>query len=64
MTAPAPEIDIVVPVHNEAAVLERSILRLHRFLSEGFPFGWRIVVADNASTDETAAIARRPTRRF
>jgi hypothetical protein len=29
-TAPAPEIDVVVPVHDEEAALERSIRRLHR----------------------------------
>ena len=36
----APEIDIVVPVYNEAAGLEQSIRRLHRFLSDGFPFNY------------------------
>jgi glycosyltransferase involved in cell wall biosynthesis len=55
--AAAPQVDVVVPVHNEEAVLQRSILRLHRFLSDEFPFSWRIVIADNASTDATPAIA-------
>jgi putative flippase GtrA len=54
----APDIDIVVPVYNEEATLERSVGRLHRFLSDGFPFSWRIVIADNASTDGTPALAR------
>ena len=54
-----PQIDVVVPVHNEAAGLEHSIRRLHRFLDAEFPFSWRIVVADNASTDATAQIADR-----
>src|SRR3954447_20414547 len=54
---PAAQIDVVVPVHDEEAVLERSIRRLHRYLSSEFPFSWRIVIADNASTDATAAIA-------
>src|SRR4051812_13224461 len=53
----APDVDIVVPVHNEEAGLERSVRRLHRFLRDGFPFSWRIVVADNASTDATPRIA-------
>src|SRR3954451_22485968 len=53
----APDVDIVVPVHNEETGLEASIRRLHRFLREGFPFSWRIVIADNASTDATPAIA-------
>jgi len=57
--AAAPDVEIVVPVHNEAAGLERSVRRLHRFLSDGFPFSWRIVIADNASVDATPEIARR-----
>jgi putative flippase GtrA len=57
--AAAPDIEIVVPVYNEAAGLESSIRRLHRFLSDGFPFTWRIVIADNASVDATPEIARR-----
>src|SRR3954462_5948473 len=55
----APDVDIVVPVYNERAALEQSVRRLHRFLDDGFPFSWRIVVADNASTDATPAIAAR-----
>ena len=53
------DVEIVVPVYNEEAALEHSVLRLHRFLSEAFPFSWRIVIADNASTDATPAIAAR-----
>jgi glycosyltransferase involved in cell wall biosynthesis len=57
--APArPVVEIVVPVHNEEAALERSIRRLHRFLDLNMPFPWRVVIADNASTDSTTAIAR------
>ena len=55
--AAAPDVEIVVPVYNEAAGLERSIRRLHRFLTDGFPFSWRIVIADNASVDATPEIA-------
>jgi glycosyltransferase involved in cell wall biosynthesis len=52
------DVDIVVPLYNEEAALEHSIRRLHRFLTESFPFGWRIVIADNASTDRTPEVAR------
>jgi glycosyltransferase involved in cell wall biosynthesis len=52
-------VDIVVPVHNEESVLARSIRRLHVYLSEEFPFDWRIVIADNASTDGTRRLAHR-----
>ncbi len=54
----APVIEIVIPVYNEQAALEPSIRRLHAFLSANMPFSWRIRIADNASTDETLAIAR------
>jgi len=54
----APLVEIVVPVYNEHAVLATSIRRLHSYLSEEFPFSWRIVIADNASTDDTLAIAQ------
>jgi glycosyltransferase involved in cell wall biosynthesis len=57
-TRSAPRVEIVVPVYNEQSTLERSIRRLHDFLSAELPFAWRIVIADNASTDATLAIAR------
>src|SRR4051794_12948131 len=53
------DVDVVVPVHDEAGVLARSVGRLHEFLSAEFPFSWQIVIADNASTDATPAIACR-----
>jgi glycosyltransferase involved in cell wall biosynthesis len=53
----APTIDVVVPAFNEQASLERSVRSLHRYLAAELPFSWRIVIADNASTDATAAIA-------
>jgi glycosyltransferase involved in cell wall biosynthesis len=53
------DVEIVVPVYNEAGGLDRSIRRLHRFLTDGFPFSWRVTIADNASTDATPEIARR-----
>jgi putative flippase GtrA len=52
------QVEIVVPVYNEEVALSGSIRRLHDFLTASFPFTWRIVIADNASTDGTPAIAR------
>lgn len=53
--------DVTVPVLNEAATLDRQIRILHAFLSEHFPAKsqWKIVIADNGSTDETFAIAEK-----
>jgi putative flippase GtrA len=49
----AAAVEIVIPVHNEEAVLERSIRRLHSYLAERFPLPWLVTIADNASTDHT-----------
>jgi glycosyltransferase involved in cell wall biosynthesis len=57
-----PTVDIVVPTHNEAHVLDASITRLSRFLTERFPLPWRITIADNGSTDGTSIVARRLAR--
>jgi glycosyltransferase involved in cell wall biosynthesis len=57
-----PQLDIVVPVHNEAAALERSIRTLHGFLAASDLPPWRITIADNASTDATEAIAAQLAR--
>ena len=51
-------IDVVIPVYNEQAALASSARRLHAFLSDAFPHAWHITIADNASTDDTFAIAR------
>lgn len=52
------KVDIVVPVLNEAHVLERSIAALRAFLRQHVPAA-RIVIADNGSTDGTLEVARR-----
>jgi len=56
---PPPVLDVVVPVHNEEADLESCLRRLHAHLSAELPYSFRITVAENASTDGTAAVARR-----
>lgn len=59
----APLVDVVVPVHNEEAVLAHSIGRLHSYLTRSFPFDWRVTIVDNASSDgtwrEATALAER-----
>ncbi|MFE5485041.1 glycosyltransferase [Streptomyces sp. NPDC056527] len=52
-----PVLDVVIPVYNEEKDLEPCVLRLHDHLSRTFPYGFRITVADNASTDRTPEVA-------
>ena len=60
-----PQLDIVLPVYNEAHVLAGSVEKLRSFLQETkFPYTWRVVVADNASTDKTLEVAQQLARRY
>ena len=51
-------LDVVIPVYNEEAALAASVDRVHAHLST-LPWSFRITIADNASTDGTAVVARR-----
>jgi putative flippase GtrA len=57
-TAPL-QVEVVVPVYNEADGLEASITALRRYLDESFPFRTVVTIADNGSTDGTALVAQR-----
>lgn len=50
-------LDVVVPVYNEERDLEPCVRRLHEHLARTFPYGFRITIADNASTDRTPEVA-------
>jgi putative flippase GtrA len=52
-------LDVVVPVHDEEAVLTASVHRLHEHLVQTFPYPFRITIADNASSDLTWQVAQR-----
>ncbi len=53
-----PTVDIVIPVYNEERDLPVSIDKLRAFLKANCAYHWRIVVANNASTDRTLDYAR------
>jgi Glycosyl transferase family 2 len=53
------DVDVVVPVYNEAGRLASSVTALRRYLDTSFPLTATVTIADNASTDGTWAIARR-----
>ena len=52
-----PVLDVVVPVHNEERDLESCVRHLHAYLSDHFPYTFRITIADNASCDGTLKLA-------
>jgi glycosyltransferase involved in cell wall biosynthesis len=52
-------VDLVIPVLNEAHVLERNVRQVHQFFSSHVPYRWRLVIAENGSTDGTVDVAQR-----
>jgi glycosyltransferase involved in cell wall biosynthesis len=52
-------VDLVIPCYNEERVLAQSINTLKKWCSEHLAtYAWRVVVADNASTDRTLEVAQ------
>ena len=51
-------VDVVIPVLNEERALPGSVGKLRAFLDSHPGRYWRIVIADNGSTDDTLEIAR------
>lgn len=57
MNASEQLVDIVVPVFDEERTLQSNVELLLAYLRAEFPFSFRIVIADNASTDATPLVA-------
>lgn len=61
----AMSVDVVVPVLNEEKDLPLSIAKLHDFMArELAAVKWRVVIADNGSTDSTLEVARQLSSRY
>jgi glycosyltransferase involved in cell wall biosynthesis len=59
MTEEGVRVDVVIPVYNEERALAGSVATLTAHLERTLPYRWRIVIADNASIDQTPAVGRR-----
>jgi glycosyltransferase involved in cell wall biosynthesis len=51
-------VTIVLPTRNEATIIGDNLRRLLAFLTANLHADWRVIIADNASTDATRAIVR------
>jgi glycosyltransferase involved in cell wall biosynthesis len=53
-------VDLVIPCYNEERTLAASVETLRAWCAEHLaPYRWRVVVADNASTDATLDVAQQ-----
>ena len=50
-------VDIIIPVYNEEDALPHTIAVLTDYLRNNLSNSWQIVIADNASTDNTRAVS-------
>ncbi len=54
---------ITIPVYNEEANIERSVEKLLKFCRKNLPYNFKIIIADNCSTDSTPEIGKSLERK-
>ncbi len=59
-----PTVDIVIPVLNEEVALPLCLEKLYSFIEQHPDRDWRVVVADNGSSDRTTEIATELSSRY
>lgn len=58
-------VDIIIPVYNEQEDLESSVLKLKSFCEKNLKnWNWQIIIADNASKDNTLKIAKELSKEY
>lgn len=60
----APIVDIVIPVHNAAGVLDANVTRLCEYLKATFPLPWQVTIVDAGSTDDSGRVAQELAGRY
>jgi glycosyltransferase involved in cell wall biosynthesis len=48
-----PKLTVALPVYNEEFVLEKSVRKIHSFLSENYVSSFELLIVDNGSTEGT-----------
>ena len=57
-------VDLVLPVLNEAHILEESVRALCMYMDDNLPYRYQIIIADNGSTDGTRRVAAMLAEHF
>jgi glycosyltransferase involved in cell wall biosynthesis len=58
MLTERPQLTIVVPAFNEAAILERNLKELFAYLERTSSYSFEVVLVNDGSTDKTASLAQ------
>ena len=62
--AAPPRVDVVIPCYNEVTVLRDSVEKTLSLFEQHPEYDWRLVIADNGSTDGTSELARELDTRY
>lgn len=62
--APAPEVSVVIPVHNEEGLLETAVLALRQQWGERIGRSWELILVENGSSDSTRQLAEAMALRW
>ena len=57
-------VDVVIPVYNEAHVLESSLNKAREYLKANVPYQCKIIIVDNGSIDGTTRLAQNLSQRY
>ncbi len=55
---PSPRVEVVIPVHNQERALPEAVRQVHACLAATHALPFRVTIADIASSDGTATVAR------
>ncbi len=53
------KISVALPVYNEETILKENVLKIYNFLKDNVRDNWKIIIADNHSTDQTGEIGKK-----
>lgn len=56
--------EITIPVLNEEKTLEKNVLRAMNYFANNINIDFRVVIADNGSTDRTKDIGKKLKSRY
>jgi glycosyltransferase involved in cell wall biosynthesis len=63
MNATGPKVSIVVPIHNEEAILHAAVVDLRERLKD-VPYEWELILAENGSMDATLEVAEALSKKM
>ena len=55
---------IVIPAHNEEAIIEQNVDKVIKFMKNQKDYNWHLVIAENGSKDDTLGILKKLSKKY